>query len=52
MIVVPDSDESLNQNMPVLIEKMLGFLQGTLVGENQKKDNPESDPVALSDGNI
>ena len=52
MIQVPDTDEQLTQNMPVLIEKMLGFLQGTLMGENSTKENPESDLASLTEHNL
>ena len=34
MLIIPESDESLKQNMPVLIEKILEYFQGTLTEEN------------------
>ena len=41
MMMVPDADETLTSNMPVLIEKMIGFFNGIITGENQSKENPE-----------
>ena len=42
---VPDTDETFGQNMPVLLEKMIGFFNGTLTGENDPKENPEAQPA-------
>ena len=42
---VPDADETFGQNMPVLLEKMIGFLNGTIMFEINLKDNPEAQPA-------
>ena len=46
MMMVPDADETLTSNMPVLIEKMIGYFNGTITGENQSKENPEGSSSA------
>ena len=51
MFLVPDADKTLTQNMPVLIEKMRGYLQGTLTGEHMTKENPESEAASLTEDN-
>ena len=51
MLLVPDTDKTLNGNYPVLMEKMLGYLQGTLKGEQMIKENPESEAASVTEDN-